>query len=523
MELLPSRFAAVLPGDPSPDPQPRMVRGALWSAVAPKPVAAPRLLALSEPMAGALGFDAAETASPEFLALFSGNRLPPGLRPLATNYGGHQFGHWAGQLGDGRAILLGERRDREGRYWELQLKGAGPTPYSRQADGRAVLRSSLREFVASEAMHALGVPTTRALCLVESGEAVVRDLLYDGHPRPEPGAIVCRVAPSFLRFGHCELPASRGETALLAALVDHVIATHFPQFEGPHARGDWFSEVARRTGVLMAHWMRVGFVHGVMNTDNLSLLGLTLDYGPFGFLDDVDPAWTPNTTDLPGRRYCYAAQPAVAHWNLSALASALSALFPDDAPLKAGLEAYVETFHAAQAQAWAGKLGLETWRAEDAALVSALFAALEAVEADFTGFFRRLGDLVGTPGALEAAMVDPPAAFAAVLYDPDKARREAPRLADWLAAYAARLATDPQPAARRQARMAAANPCYVPRNWLLQQAIEAAEQGDLSELRALMAVLEQPYTPQPGAERFAARRPDWARDRPGCSALSCSS
>ncbi|GIX36895.1 MAG: hypothetical protein KatS3mg127_0134 [Silanimonas sp.] len=358
MELLPSRFAAALPGDPSPDPRPRPVRGAAWSTVAPTPVAAPRLLALSQPMAEALGFDAAETASPEFLALFSGNRVPPGLRPLATNYGGHQFGHWAGQLGDGRAILLGERRDREGRYWELQLKGAGPTPYSRQADGRAVLRSSLREFVASEAMHALGVPTTRALCLIGSGEAVVRDLLYDGHPRPEPGAIVCRAAPSFLRFGHCELPASRGETALLAALVDHVIATHFPQFDGPHARGDWFSEVARRTGVLMAHWMRVGFVHGVMNTDNLSLLGLTLDYGPFGFLDDVNPAWTPNTTDLPGRRYCYAAQPAVAHWNLSALASALSALFPDDAPLKAGLEAYVEAFHAAQARMWADKLGL---------------------------------------------------------------------------------------------------------------------------------------------------------------------
>jgi uncharacterized protein YdiU (UPF0061 family) len=522
MPWRPSRYALELPGESDERPGTRAVHGAAWSPVMPTPVAAPRTLAVSTGFATHLGFAADELASPAFAALFAGNALPDGVQPIATNYGGHQFGRWAGQLGDGRAMLLGERVDRDGARWELQLKGAGPTPYSRHADGRAVLRSSLREFVCSEAMHALGVPTTRALCLVATGDAVVRDILYAGDPKPEPGAIVCRVAPSFLRFGHYELPASRGETDLLERFVDHTIATHFPSIAGANARADWFAEVARRTGVLMAHWMRVGFVHGVMNTDNLSVLGLTIDYGPFGFLDDVDPHWTPNTTDLPGRRYRYAAQPQVAHWNLSALASALSALFPDAAPLQAGMNAYVEAFQSAQSRMWADKLGLAGWRDDDAALVSLLFTALQGVEADFTLFFRRLGELVGADG-LEVALAEPIAAFADALYDPAKAARESAALVDWLRFYIARIGTDPQAPAARRARMDAANPLYVPRNWLLQQAIDAAEQGDLAELHALQKVLEAPYTPKPGAERFAARRPEWARNRPGCSALSCSS
>lgn len=522
-----SRFAAGLPGEAAHREGARAVHAA-WSPVAPTPVAAPRTLAVSPALAEALCFDGRDADSPApdsaaFAALFAGNALPDALQPVATNYGGHQFGHWAGQLGDGRAILLGERLDADGARWELQLKGAGPTPYSRHADGRAVLRSSLREFVCSEAMHALGVPTTRALCLVASGDDVVRDILYRGDPRPEPGAIVCRAAPSFLRFGHYELPASRGEQALLAQLVDHTIDTHFPHLTGPDARADWFADVARRTGVLMAHWMRVGFVHGVMNTDNLSVLGLTIDYGPFGFLDDVDPQWTPNTTDLPGRRYRYAAQPQVAHWNLSALASALAPLFPDATPLQAGMNAYVEAFQIAQARMWADKLGLADWREDDAPRVSALFAALQAVEADFTLFFRALGGAVGREGGIAAAIADPLAAFADALYDRDKAARDAGALVDWLQAYAARLASDAQSPQDRRARMDAANPLYVPRNWLLQQAIDAAEADDLSELHALQAVMANPYEEQPGAARFAARRPEWAKDRPGCSALSCSS
>lgn len=517
MRIETARLVTELPGENERVPGTREVRAKVWSATNPTAVAAPGALAISVPMVDELGIPPEQWASSAFLGLMAGNTTPDGVITAATNYGGHQFGHWAGQLGDGRALLLGESLGRDGRRWEIQLKGAGPTPYSRHADGRAVLRSSLREYVASEAMHALGVPTTRVLSLVATGDEVVRDILYSGDPKPEPGAIVCRVAPSFLRFGHFELPASRGERELLERLVDHTITVHFPSIAGPNARADWFAEVARRTGVLMAHWMRVGFVHGVMNTDNLSVLGLTIDYGPFGFLDDTDPHWTPNTTDLPGRRYRYAAQPQVAHWNLSALASALAALFPDAEALTAGMNAYVEAFQAAQARMWADKLGLSEWRDEDAALVSGLFTALQAAEVDFTIFFRTLA-------ALDVAAIDDPvAAFASALYDPAKAEREAVGLRDWLSRYAARLDTDPQPAAARRARMDAANPWVVPRNWLLQQAIDAAEQGNTGELHALLDVLRAPYEAQPGAERFAARRPAWAKDRPGCSALSCSS
>ena len=275
-------YLRLLPGDPEPRNFVRQVEAAAWSAVAPTPVAAPRLLAHSADMARELGFTDEDAASPEFAAVFGGNALLPGMQPFAGNYGGHQFGHWAGQLGDGRAISLGEVVLAAGRRRELQLKGAGMTPYSRGADGRAVLRSSIREFLCSEAMHHLGIPSTRALSLVASGEGVVRDMFYDGHPQVEPGAIVCRVAPSFLRFGHFELPAARGDIGLLRQLVAFCIARDFPHLsgQGETLYADWFGEVCERTARLVAGWMRVGFVHGVLNTDNMSILGLTIDYGP---------------------------------------------------------------------------------------------------------------------------------------------------------------------------------------------------------------------------------------------------
>jgi uncharacterized protein YdiU (UPF0061 family) len=516
MVFFPPRWIGVLPGEAEARPGVRPVHGAAWSAVEATPVASPRLLAHAPTLARELGFSAADVDAPWFAEGFAGNRVLPGLRPIATNYGGHQFGHWAGQLGDGRAILLGEVDGADGRRWELQLKGAGPTPYSRSADGRAVLRSSLREFVCSEAMHALGVPTTRALSLVATGEAVVRDILYQGDPRPEPGAVVCRVAPSFTRFGHFELPASRGDIDLLRRMVEVTIAQEFPQLSGPNATADFFAEVARRTGVMVAHWMRVGFVHGVMNTDNMSILGLTIDYGPFGWIENFDPNWTPNTTDAQGRRYRFGTQPQIAHWNLSALASALAPLFRDDqAPLHAGMNAYVEAFQQAQATMSAGKLGFAEWREDDVALLQDLYRWMQGAQVDMTLFFRRLADI-----APEAAAPDD---FAGLSYAPAAFEREAPTLRDWLARYAQRVADDAEAAISRRERMDAANPLYVPRNWLLQQAIDAAEQGDLAELHALQRVLEQPYTAQPGAERFAAMRPAWALDRPGCSALSCSS
>jgi len=510
-----NRFAGELPGEDPALNQPRQVEGALWSAVLPEPVAAPQILAVSDGVAARLGLSATDLAEPWFAQVFAGNALLDGMRPIATNYGGHQFGHWAGQLGDGRAISLGETLNAEGERWELQLKGAGPTPYSRRADGRAVLRSSLREFVCSEAMHALGVPTTRALSLIATGEPVLRDMFYDGNAAHEPGAVVCRVAPSFTRFGHFELPASRGDVALLEQLVDFTLARDFPAIRGPNARADLFVEVARRTGVLMAHWMRVGFVHGVMNTDNLSVLGLTIDYGPYGWVEDFDPNWTPNTTDATGRRYRFGAQPQVAHWNLSALASALAPLFADATPLEAGMQAYVEAFQGAQARMTADKLGFAAWREGDLELSQALYAWMTAAQVDMTLFFRQLAAV----DAASAVLDD----FAHALYDPAAAERERRGFTDWMARYAARLATQNEPAALRRARMDAANPLYVPRNWLCQQAIDAATAGDLTELHALMRVLASPYVEQDGAERFAKRRPEWARHKPGCSALSCSS
>ena len=511
-------FLREVPGDPEAGPRLRQVSGAAWSRVEPTPVAAPRLVAHSPEMARKLGLSDAEVASPEFVQVFAGNALLPGMEPFASNYGGHQFGHWAGQLGDGRAIGLGEAVTAAGERWELQLKGAGRTPYSRMADGRAVLRSSIREFVCSEAMHHLGVPTTRALSLVATGEAVERDMFYDGHPRDEPGAVVCRVAPSFIRFGTFELPFSRGETGLLRTLADFCIRRDFPQLQGQGEAlyADWFRQICERTATLVAHWMRVGFVHGVLNTDNMSILGLTIDYGPYGWIEDYDPDWTPNTTDARGRRYRFGWQPRVAHWNLSRLAQALSPLFDDVAPLQAGLDGYGAVFADANRDMNARKLGLSQWRAdEDDDLVTTLHALLADGEVDMTLFFRALSGLDPDEPSLEG--------LEHAFYDEGRLQSTRAAFDDWLARYAARLGDDPLPPEQRRQRMDAANPVYVPRNWLLQQAIDRAEQGDDSGVHELMQVLRRPYEEQPGREAFATRRPEWARERAGCSMLSCSS
>ncbi|MBD7920453.1 protein adenylyltransferase SelO [Xanthomonas bonasiae] len=510
-----NRFTAELPGDPERGPRLREVVGALWSEVAPTPVAAPQLLAHSREVAAMLGLSEQEVLAPQFAEVFAGNALYPGMRPYATNYGGHQFGHWAGQLGDGRAIALGEALGADGQRWELQLKGAGRTPYSRGADGRAVLRSSIREFLCSEAMHHLGVPTTRALSLVASGERVVRDMFYDGHPRAEPGAVVCRVAPSFVRFGSFELPAARGETALLRQLADFVIDRDFPELRarGATRHADWFGEVCTRTATMVAHWMRVGFVHGVMNTDNMSILGLTIDYGPYGWIDDYDPDWTPNTTDAQGRRYRFGTQPQIAYWNLTRLAQALAPLFADVAPLQAGLARFRETYAQAERDNTAAKLGLSACGETDLALMQDLLQLLQQGEVDMTLWFR------GLSAAQLPALEDLAVAF----YDPAKLAAQAPAFEAWLARYAQRLRDDPLPAPARAAKMRAANPRYVLRNYLAQQAIDRAEQGDAEGIAELLEVLRRPYDEQPGREAFAARRPDWARDRAGCSMLSCSS
>ncbi|NVB37344.1 YdiU family protein [Pseudenhygromyxa sp. WMMC2535] len=530
-------FVRALPADPEPKNYRRQVLGACYSRVDPTPVSNPALLAWSGELAQRLGLPADPQTDPDLAArlaqVFAGVEQLPGMAPFAACYGGHQFGNWADQLGDGRAISLGEVLGEGGQRWELQLKGAGPTPYSRMGDGRAVLRSSVREFLCSEAMHHLGVPTTRALSLVTTGDAVVRDMFYDGHPRPEPGAIVCRVAPSFLRFGNFELFAARDDRATLARLADYAIETHFPALASAHAAGDpqryarWFVEIAERTAEMIAHWMRVGFVHGVMNTDNMSILGLTIDYGPYGWIDDYDPDWTPNTTDASTRRYRFGNQPRIAAWNLLRMAAALRPLIGDEAPLQAGMDAYAAALDRHTLTSFAAKLGLAELRTDEDAedprsglwLVDELLTQLATTSTDMTLFYRALADLPLAEDCDDESLLAP---LLPAYYEDLRPRARAETLA-WLRALTAKVRGEGHDPAQRRARMNAANPKYVLRNYLAQQAIERAEAGDQDMLHELQAVLRAPYDEQPGREHLAAKRPDWAKHRPGCSMLSCSS
>jgi len=548
-----SRFVDTLPADADTRNHIRAVLNAAYSFVEPTAVSAPKIMAFARDLATDLGFpDNAET-DPDTAAVLSGNKLLTGMRPYSAAYGGHQFGHWAGQLGDGRAITLGALVDKAGQAQELQLKGAGPTPYSRSADGRAVLRSSLREFACSEAMHHLGIPTTRALSLVATGDQVMRDMLYDGHPAFEPGAVVCRVAPSFLRFGNFELFAARRDFDLLQKTADYTIGELYPELglPSPEAYARLFEEVCRRTAIMVDHWMRVGFVHGVMNTDNMSILGLTIDYGPYGWIDNYDPDWTPNTTDAQGRRYRFGHQPHVALWNLVRLAEALLPLVQDEQLLENGLKCYRETFASAQEATMAAKLGLTAWLPGDEDLVSDLFEALAERETDMTLFFRRLADVRGPTKAPDGASARFPSAaetISSAFYSQDQstATEDHPpgnhahvdtgsqageKMTAWLDRYQARLAINgpesgpesPEAAQKRRERMNASNPAFVLRNYLAQQAIDAAAAGDLEPLQRLMAALRTPYEESPANADFMKKRPDWARHKPGCSMLSCSS
>ncbi len=515
-----NRYADQLPADPEPENFRRQVSAACYSRVLPTPVPAPKLIGWSREAAELLDLPPQVDEAGAFAEVFAGNRLLDGMQPIATCYGGHQFGNWAGQLGDGRAINLGEVVNRRGQRWTLQLKGAGATPYSRTADGLAVLRSSLREFLCSEAMHHLGVPTTRALSLALTGEQVVRDILYDGHPAPEPGAVVCRIAPSFTRFGHFELLAARREITLLKRFLDFTIATDFPHLgeeQGAARYLAWFREVAARTATMVVHWMRVGFVHGVMNTDNMSILGLTIDYGPYGWLEDYDPNWTPNTTDAAMRRYCFGRQPAIAQWNLLQLAKAIHPLVGEAEPLNEALADFATRYTGQFKKATAAKLGLPSYAPEhDDDLFAELFALLRETEIDMTLFFRDLASVDLQNVAIEPLL---DAYYASSAVTP--ALRE--RTEAWLGAYAGRVRMASIDEQARRARMNAVNPRFVPRNYLAQLAIDKAEAGDYSALRELMDVLRRPYDEQPGKEAFAAKRPEWARHRAGCSMLSCSS
>ena len=525
-----NRFTAALPADPDFGNTRRQVVGACYSRVEPTPVPAPHLLAHSAEMFDLLGFDAELASDPEFAAVFGGSTLLDGMDPHAHCYGGHQFGNWAGQLGDGRAIALGEVVDRNGQHQTLQLKGAGPTPYSRTADGLAVLRSSVREFLCSEAMAHLGVPTTRALSLVATGGMVMRDMLYDGHPELEPGAVVCRVAPSFVRFGNFEIFASRGDIDTLRTLTDFVIGTDFADLaadtesgsSSPERYAQFFDEVVRRTADMVCEWLRVGFVHGVMNTDNMSILGLTIDYGPYGWLDNYDPDWTPNTTDAAHRRYRFGTQPAVAQWNLMQLANALYPLVGEAEPLQAALDGYVPYFEEQWSVMMAAKLGLPGLETEaDRELANGVLEVLRLVETDMTVFWRRLAMVDTAEGIDPAERIAP---LADAYYQPSEVADEhRSATSEFVERYAARLRALGIADAARVEAMNRTNPKFVLRNYLAQLAIDAAAGGRPEAIGELLDVMRRPYDEQSDRESYAVLRPDWARTRVGCSQLSCSS
>ncbi|MDD4914685.1 MAG: YdiU family protein [Methylococcales bacterium] len=514
-----NRFTRQLPADPEVDNYRRQVYAACFSWVKPSLVRQPELVAYSREMAEQLGLSAADCETDEFSQVFAGNRLLPGMEPFASCYGGHQFGDWAGQLGDGRVVNLGEAVNRNGEYQTLQLKGAGLTPYSRSADGLAVLRSSIREFLCSEAMHHLGVPTTRALSVVLTGDRVRRDMFYDGNPQMEPGAVVCRVAPSFTRFGSFQIFTARDDLDTLKQLLDYTIRTDFPHLPepGPDVYAQWFAEVCQKTVEMILNWQRVGFVHGVMNTDNMSVLGLTIDYGPYGWLENYDPDWTPNTTDAHSRRYRFGNQPRIACWNLVQLANAIYPLVKRAQPLQQAVDNYTASFEQGRQKMMADKLGLAAFTVEDEALAADLLQLLQTAETDMTLFYRGLADLTAENAV--TVFLD----FLAASSYAELSAETAILAERWFSAWQGRIRQDVRPDAERRAAMNAVNPKYVLRNYLAQQAIDQAEQGDYGMVSELLDVLRQPYADQPDKTRFAAKRPDWAKQRPGCSMLSCSS
>ncbi len=469
--------------------------GTLFSQTAPTGFARPHLVSFNPEVAALL--DLAPEASQEqaFADYFGGKRLLPGSEPLAMKYTGHQFGVYNPELGDGRGLLLGEVVNTRGERWDLHLKGAGTTPYSRFGDGRAVLRSCIREYLGGEAMHGLGIPTTRALCIIGSDEAVQRETR-------ETGAMLLRVADSHIRFGHFEWLYHSGQPELLKQLADYVIKRHFPeQAVSAQPYTAFFAEVVRRTALLMAEWQLAGFAHGVMNTDNFSITGATFDYGPYGFLDAYQPGFICNHSDHNGR-YAWNQQPSIGLWNLNALAHALSGLIEKDA-LVSTLQGYESILVGHYADGMRRKLGLNESRPEDRELSVQFLDLLMKNSADYTRSFRALSSISGDDSrpALRDDFVD----------------REA--FDAWLARYQARLAAEGSQDAERMARMQAANPKYILRNYLAQIAIEKAEAGDYSEIEKLRLLLQRPFDEQPEHENYAALPPDWGKHLE----ISCSS
>lgn len=508
-------FTDQLPADPNLENTRREVLEAVYSFVRPIKTSNPTLLHVSDEMQHTLDFSNEDIQSREFLEFVTGNSVLKNSKPFAMCYAGHQFGNWAGQLGDGRAINLGEIKD-----WAVQLKGSGPTPYSRTADGLAVLRSSVREYLCSEAMHHLGVPSTRALSLSLTGDKVLRDVMYNGNPAHEKGAIVSRVAKSFLRFGNFEIFSSRNDIKNLKILTDYTIKSHFSHLGKPSKEVylQFFQEVSSKTLEMIIHWQRVGFVHGVMNTDNMSILGLTIDYGPYGWLEGFDFGWTPNTTDKQHKRYRYGNQPTIGLWNLYQLANALYPLIEEAAPLEKILEDYKSNFEKKSQDMMRAKLGLTSDKETDINIIQSLENNLQATETDMTIFFRTLSSFKKEQPEKGVELIQD------AFYTPDTIKGNVlNNWKQWFADYAKRLEDETTSADERLQQMNKVNPKYVLRNYMAQLAIDKADKGDTSLLEEMYLLLKEPYSEQPKFEHWFAKRPEWARHKVGCSMLSCSS
>ena len=505
-------FNKELPADSVKQNYVRQVPNAAFSYVTPKIPSQPSLVHYSPQMLEAVGLTEKDARSEEFLKVFSGAEIYPETAPFAMCYAGHQFGNWAGQLGDGRAINLFEV-EHDGSQLALQLKGAGVTPYSRGADGLAVLRSSIREYLCSEAMFHLGVPTTRALSLVLSGDEVLRDVMYNGNPAYEKGAIVCRAAPSFVRFGNFQIFAVRQDLENLKRLTDYTIKHFYPHLGEPSKETyiEFFREVCEKTLDLMINWERVGFVHGVMNTDNMSILGLTIDYGPYGWLENYDPNWTPNTTDAGQKRYRYGNQASIGVWNLMQLGNALYPLIEDAEPLEEILEKYQVDYLPKHIRMMSDKLGLK--ESAEIEFIGELEKLMYQSEMDLTLFFRSLSEFdENNPHEfwmkLEASSYS------------ENLEKFKPNWTKFLIDYAKILKSENR---ERTAQMNKVNPKYVLRNYMAQLAIDAADEGDYSVVDELFNLLLKPYDEQSEAQKWFAKRPDWAKVKVGCSMLSCSS
>ena len=502
-------FTQKFPGDFSENTMQRQTPEVLFCFIKPAEFDNTKLIDFNENLSVEIGLGALENDK-DFLVA---QNLPSNVRTYATAYAGHQFGNWAGQLGDGRAIYAGEIIN-ENHQTEIQWKGAGATPYSRHADGRAVLRSSIREYLMSEAMFHLGIPTTRALSISKTGEDVIRDIQYSGNPQKEQGAVVVRTAESFLRFGHFELLSARNQTDLLKQLADYTIENFYPEVNSENNHNkylDWFQAVCDRTLKMIIDWYRVGFVHGVMNTDNMSILGLTIDYGPFSMMDGYDLEFTPNTTDLPGKRYAFGKQGQISHWNLATLANAIFPLVNDADALEKILDNYGKKFWTDHDKMLANKFGLDEVLQEDERFFTDWQQLMQDLNLDYTLFFQSLEKPV-----LDIKIDDFSNSFYRKLSE-----SELSRLSNFIEKYQKRKHRNKISEQESLELMSKTNPKFILRNYLLFEAIQDAEQDNYERFFELKEALENPYENR--FPQFNQKRPSKYDNQTGCSQLSCSS